>query len=62
MCGIVGFVNYKQDISIYKNILINMNNALSGVETNDKNYYIKKHVALSYDSTINKTRHGYTFL
>ena len=25
MCGIVGFVNYKQDISNYKNILINMN-------------------------------------
>lgn len=62
MCGIVGFVNYKQDISSYKNILTNMNNALSGVKTNDKNYYIKKHVALSYSSTINETRYSCTFL
>ena len=24
MCGIVGFINYKQDISNYKNILLQM--------------------------------------
>ena len=29
MCGIVGFVNYKQDVSKYGNILINMNNSIS---------------------------------
>ena len=29
MCGFVGIVNYKKDISNYKEILINMNNTLS---------------------------------
>ena len=29
MCGIVGFVNYKQNLLNYKKILQNMNNSLS---------------------------------
>ena len=29
MCGIVGFVNFKQDVSKYRSTLINMNNLIS---------------------------------
>ena len=52
MCGIVGFVNYKQDISNYKNILINMNNTLSRRGPDEEGYYIQKHVALGHKRLI----------
>ena len=29
MCGFVGFVNFKNDVSSQKNILLNMNSTLS---------------------------------
>ena len=52
MCGIVGFVNYKQDISNYKNILINMNNTLSRRGPDEEGYFIKKHVTLAHKRLI----------
>lgn len=52
MCGIVGFVNYKQDISNYKNILTNMNNSLSRRGPDEEGYYIQKHVALGHKRLI----------
>lgn len=52
MCGIVGFVNYKQDISNYKNILINMNNALSMRGPDEEGYFINKHIAIGHKRLI----------
>lgn len=52
MCGIVGFVNYKKDISSYKNVLINMNNTLSKRGPDEDGYYISKHVALGHKRLI----------
>ena len=46
MCGIVGFVNFKQDISRYRNVLASMNNMLSRRGPDEEGYYIKNHVAL----------------
>ena len=47
MCGIVGFVNYKQDVSRFRNILINMNNTLVRRGPDEDGYYIRKHIALA---------------
>ena len=52
MCGIVGFVNYKQNISKYKNILVNMNNTLSKRGPDEDGYYLKDHVALGHKRLI----------
>ena len=52
MCGIVGFVNYKQDISRYRNILINMNNSISRRGPDEEGYYITNHVALGHKRLI----------
>ncbi len=48
MCGIVGFVNYKKDLSDSKNILINMNNKLSNRGPDEQGFYIKNNVALGH--------------
>ena len=52
MCGIVGFVNYKQDISNYKNILTDMNNTLSRRGPDEEGYFIQKHIALGHKRLI----------
>lgn len=52
MCGFVGFVNYKQDISNYRNVLINMNNTLSKRGPDEDGYYISKHIALGHKRLI----------
>ena len=52
MCGIVGFVNYKQDITNYRNILINMNNSLYKRGPDEEGYYIGKHVAIAHKRLI----------
>lgn len=52
MCGIVGFVNYKRDILNYKNVLINMNSALSNRGPDEEGYYIGSHVALAHKRLI----------
>lgn len=53
MCGFVGFVDYKQDISHnMKNILINMNNSISKRGPDEEGYYIKEHVNLAHKRLI----------
>lgn len=52
MCGIVGFVNYKQELFNYKNILINMNNTLSKRGPDEEGYYMEKHVAIGHKRLI----------
>ena len=39
MCGFVGIVNYKKDISNYKEILINMHNTQSKKGPDEDGYY-----------------------
>jgi asparagine synthase (glutamine-hydrolysing) len=46
LCGFVGFVNFKKDISNDKFILENMNNTLSQRGPDEEGYYIKEHIAL----------------
>ena len=48
MCGIVGFVNYKQNLLNYKKILQNMNNSLSKRGPDEEGYYLKEHVGLAH--------------
>jgi len=52
MCGIVGFVNLKKDISDYRNVLHNMNEALSNRGPDEQGYYMSKHVALGHKRLI----------
>lgn len=52
MCGIVGFVNYSQDISNCRNVLNNMNQTLSGRGPDEEGYYINTHVALGHKRLI----------
>lgn len=48
MCGLVGFVNYKKDISSYKNVLYDMTNTLQKRGPDEFGYYLKEHVALGH--------------
>lgn len=52
MCGIVGFVNYKKDISQEKNILINMTSALAKRGPDEDGLYLNKNVALGHKRLI----------
>ena len=52
MCGIVGFVNFKQDISKFSNILTNMNNSLSKRGPDEQGSYLRKQVALAHKRLI----------
>ena len=52
MCGIVGFVNFKKDISNLKNVLEKMNNTLSKRGPDEEGYYIDNHVALGHKRLI----------
>ena len=52
MCGFVGFVNYKYDISRYTNILSNMNNVLSKRGPDEQGYYVKNRIALGHKRLI----------
>lgn len=52
MCGFVGIVNYKKDISNYKEILINMNNTLSKRGPDEDGYYISQNVGLGHKRLI----------
>ena len=52
MCGFVGFVNYKQNLSKYKNVLINMNNVLSKRGPDEEGFYLKSHIALGHKRLI----------
>lgn len=52
MCGIVGFVNFKQDISDYRNVLVNMNDSLLKRGPDEDGYYIESNVALAHKRLI----------
>lgn len=52
MCGIAGFVNYKEDISSYKNVLIEMTNELYKRGPDEEGHYLKEHVALGHKRLI----------
>lgn len=52
MCGFVGFVDYKKDISNKENILKNMNETLSKRGPDEQGYYIKEHIALGHKRLI----------
>ena len=52
MCGIVGFVNLKKDISNLKNVLEKMNNTLSKRGPDEEGYYIDNHIALGHKRLI----------
>ena len=52
MCGIVGFVNYKKDLSQEYNILKNMTSTLSNRGPDEEGFYINKNVALGHKRLI----------
>lgn len=52
MCGFVGFVDYKKDISNKENILNNMNQTLSKRGPDEQGYYIKENIALGHKRLI----------
>ncbi len=52
MCGFVGFVDYKQDISKYKNVLVQMNSCISRRGPDEEGYYINKNVAFGHKRLI----------
>ena len=52
MCGFVGFIDFKNDISSKKNILLNMNSTLSKRGPDEDGYYIDKNVALAHKRLI----------
>lgn len=52
MCGIVGFANFKKDISEYRNVLNHMNEEISKRGPDEEGYYISKHVALGHKRLI----------
>ena len=52
MCGFVGFIDFKNDVSSKKNILLNMNSTLSRRGPDEDGYYIDKNVALAHKRLI----------
>ena len=52
MCGFVGFVDFKNDVSSKKNILLNMNATLAKRGPDENGYYIDKNVALGHKRLI----------
>ena len=52
MCGITGFVNYKKDISSYKNVLSEMTNELYKRGPDEEGFYLNEHIALGHKRLI----------
>ena len=52
MCGFVGFVDYKNNVTKKKNILTQMNEVLSKRGPDEDGYYIRKNVALAHKRLI----------
>ena len=52
MCGFVGFVNLKKDISNDKNIIKNMNDTLAKRGPDEEGFYIENHIALGHKRLI----------
>ena len=58
MCGLVGFVNLKKDISNDKNVLELMNNTLTQRGPDEFGYYTQKHVMLGHRRLIIRDPEG----
>ena len=52
MCGIVGYVNYKKDISKNRNIIENMNLSLNHRGPDEEGIYLGNHIALGHKRLI----------
>lgn len=52
MCGFVGFIDFKKDVSNMKNILLNMNSTLSKRGPDEDGHYIDKNIALAHKRLI----------
>lgn len=52
MCGFVGFIDYKQDISKKRAILEDMNETLNKRGPDEQGYYINNHIALGHKRLI----------
>ena len=52
MCGLVGFTNITEDMSGYKNILINMNNDISKRGPDEDGTYIDHHICMGHKRLI----------
>ena len=52
MCGFIGFIDFKDDVSSKKNILLNMNSTLSRRGPDEDGYYIDKNVAVAHKRLI----------
>ena len=52
MCGFVGYINLKENISQNKNIIENMNNTLSLRGPDEEGYYINNNIALGHKRLI----------
>lgn len=52
MCGFVGFVDFKNDVSNMKNVLSNMNSVLSKRGPDEDGFYINKNIALAHKRLI----------
>lgn len=57
MCGLVGFVNLKHDISDQKDILTNMTKALAKRGPNEESFYINEHINLGHRRLIVSNEH-----
>ncbi len=52
MCGLVGFVNYKNDVSKYRNVINNMTETLYNRGPDESGIYLNKHIALGHKRLI----------
>ena len=52
MCGFVGFVNFKEDISNMKHVLLSMNSTISKRGPDEDGFYMNNHVALAHKRLI----------
>lgn len=52
MCGFVGFLNFKNDISNMKDVLLDMNSTLCKRGPDEDGYYINKNIALGHKRLI----------
>ena len=52
MCGIVGFVNYKKDLSDYKKVINDMTEKLYKRGPDEDGFYLKEHIALGHKRLI----------
>ena len=52
MCGIVGIVNYKKDLSNEYPIIRNMNNTITSRGPDEDGYYFEKNVVLGHKRLI----------